>query len=256
MEIAMNTRILRAALGAAFLVVLGTGLVSGGGWATIVADEAAPPEPRAGEEVEYGFTVLQHGETPAGWEQPTLVLTNALTGETFEVAASPSGPDGHFVGRVTFPSAGSWTWSVRLRELIVETQPVTGIVLAPDGSRPSIEVGEALGAMELAKRDVSAALRSELLPRIDRLERSLGGVQAEAAGLRNDVEALTVERDQLAAEVDAAGKAAPSGIPPLGVVSIAVLSGALAGFLVAWLGVRREVASVESAHAGRPVATT
>ncbi|HSK51807.1 MAG TPA: hypothetical protein VLA44_03570 [Clostridia bacterium] len=251
----MNTRILRAALGAAFLVVLGSGLVSAGGWATIVADEAAPPEPREGEEVEYGFTVLQHGETPAGWEQPTLVLTNTLTGETFDVPTTPSGPDGHFVGRVTFPSAGSWSWSVRLRDLIVETQPVTGMVLAADGSRPSIDVGQALGAMERAKKDVSAALRSEFLPRIDRLERSLGGVQEQAAGLRNDVEALTVERDRLAAQVAAAGEAAPSGIPPLGVVTIAVLSGALAGFLVAWLGVRREVVSVESAPAGRPVAT-
>lgn len=251
----MNTRILRAALGAAFLVVLGTGLVSAGGWATIVADEAAPPEPRAGEEAEYGFTVLQHGETPAGWEEPTLILTNTLTGETFDVPATPSGPAGHFVARVTFPSAGSWSWSVRLRELIVDTPPVTGIVLAPDGSRPTIEVGQALGAIELAKRDVSESLRSELLPRIDRLERSLGGVQEQAAGLRNDVETLTVERDRLAAQLTAAGEAAPSGIPPLGVVTIAVLSGALAGFLVAWLGVRREAVAVEAAPAGRPVAT-
>lgn len=252
----MNTRILRAALGAAFLVVLGTGLVSAGGWATIVADEAAPPEPRAGEEVEYGFTVLQHGETPAGWEQPTLVLTNTLTAETFEVPAAPSGPDGHFVGRVTFPSAGSWSWSVRLRDLIVETQPVTGIVLTQDGSRPTIDVGQALGAMERTKDEVSAVLQSELLPRIDRLERSLGGIQEEAAGLRNDVEALIVDRDRLAAQVAAAGEASPSGIPPLGIVTMAVLSGALAGFLVAWLGVRREAVAVEAAPAGRRVPTS
>jgi hypothetical protein len=253
----MTTRTLRAACAAALLLSLAGGIVSAGGWATIVADDAAPPEPRAGEETEYGFTVLQHGETPAGWEQPTLVLTNTVTGEAFDVAATPSGADGHFVARVTFPSAGSWSWSVRLRDLIAEPQPVTGIVLAADGSRPTLDVGQALGAMERAKKDVSEALRSELLPRIDRLERSLGGVQEEAAGLRNDVAALRVERDQLASQVEAAGGSAPSeGLPPLGVVTLAVLAGAMAGFLMAWLGARRDPVAVEGAPAGRPVATT
>jgi hypothetical protein len=256
----MNTRIPRAALAATLLLSLGAGIVSAGGWATIVADEAAPQEPRAGEEAAYGFTVLQHGETPAGWEEPTLVLTNTVTGETFEVPAAPSGADGHFVARVTFPSAGSWSWSVRLRDLVVEKmKPVTGIVLESDGSRPTLDVGQALGAMERAKKDVSETLRSEFAPQIDRLERSLGAVQEEAAGLRNDVAALTVERDQLMAQAAAAGRAAPSeGIPPLGVVTLAVLAGALAGFLMAWLGGRRDPVAVEAAPAasGRPVVTT
>lgn len=253
----MHTGTPRAVLAATLLLSLAAGIVSAGGWATVVADEAAPPEPRAGEEVEYGFTVLQHGETPAGWEEPTLILTNTITGETIDVPATPSGADGHFVARVTFPSAGSWSWSVRLRDLVAETEPVTGIVLEPDGSRPTLDVGQALGAMERAKQDVSEALRSELLPRIDRLERSLGAVQEEAAGLRNDVGVLTAERDQLAAQVAAAGRSAPSeGIPPLGVVTLAVLAGALAGFLMAWLGARRDPVAVETAPAGRPVVTT
>jgi hypothetical protein len=136
-------------------------------------------------------------------------------------------------------------------------KPVTGIVLAPDGSRPSLDVGQALGAMERAKKEVSEALRSEFVPRIDRLERSLGAVQEEAAGLRNEMEALTVERDQLAAQAAAAGRSAPAeGIPPLGVVTLAVLAGALAGFLMAWLGGRRNPVALETAPAGRPVATT
>ena len=163
----MATRILRAAAAATLLLTFGASAVLAGGWATIVADDANPPEPRAGEDVEYGFTVLQHGETPAGFEDPTLRLTNTITGETFDVPADPSGPAGHFVARFTFPSAGSWSYGVQLRQLAVETQPVTGTVLAADGSAPAV-----------ATTAAADSLRSELLPRIDRLER----VQPSAAG--------------------------------------------------------------------------
>ena len=141
-----------------------------GGWATIVADDATPPEPRAGEDVEYGFTVLQHGETPAGFEDPTLRLTNTITGETFDVPAEPSGPAGHFVARFTFPSAGSWSYGVQLRNWLVETQPVTGTVLEADGSAPAVATTAAADTHR----------RSELLPRIDRLERDLGGLEEQA----------------------------------------------------------------------------
>ena len=104
----MTTRILRAAAAALLLLTLGATAALAGGWATIAADNAAPPVPRAGEDVEYGFTVLQHGVTPAGFEDPTLRLTNTITGETFDVPAEPSGAAGHFVARFTFPSAGTW----------------------------------------------------------------------------------------------------------------------------------------------------
>ena len=214
-----------------------------GGWATIATDDASPPEPRAGEDVEYGFTVLQHGETPAGFEDPTLRLTNTVTGETFDVPAEPSGPAGHFVVRFTFPSAGSWSYAVQLQQLAVETQPVTGIVLGADGSAPAVAITAA-----------TDSLRSELLPRIDRLERDLGGLEEQAATLRAEVRTLTQERDELAS---AAAASAPNEIPVLGVVSLAVLGGALAGFAMAWLGQRREPVAVEgdAAPGGRPVTT-
>ena len=125
----MTTRILRAAAAALLLLTLGATAALAGGWATIAADNAAPPVPRAGEDVEYGFTVLQHGVTPAGFEDPTLRLTNTITGETFDVPAEPSGAAGHFVARFTFPSAGTWSYGIQLQQLAVETQPVTGTVL-------------------------------------------------------------------------------------------------------------------------------
>lgn len=239
----MTTRILRAAAAATLLLTLGATTMLAGGWATIAADDASPPEPRAGEDVEYGFTVLQHGETPAGFEDPTLRLTNTVTGETFDVPAEPSGPAGHFVARFTFPSAGSWSYAVQLQQLAVESEPVTGIVLGADGSAPAVAITAA-----------TDSLRSELLPRIDRLERDLGGLEEQAATLRAEVRTLTQERDELAS---AAAASAPNEIPVLGVVSLAVLGGALAGFAMAWLGQRREPVAVEgdAAPGGRPVTT-
>ena len=243
----MTTRILRAAAAATLLLTLGATTVLAGGWATIVADDATPPEPRAGEDVEYGFTVLQHGETPAGFEDPTLRLTNTITGETFDVPAEPSGPAGHFVARFTFPSAGSWSYGVQLRQLAVETQPVTGTVLAADGSAPAV-----------ATTAAADTLRSELLPRIDRLERDLGALEEQATTLRAEVRTLTQERDALASGATAS---TPNEIPVLGVVALAVLGGALAGFAMAWLGQRREPAALDGDAAsdqpasGRPVTT-
>jgi hypothetical protein len=247
-EAAMSTRILRAAAAASMLLLLAATTVSAGGWATIVADQATPPEPRAGEDVEYGFTVLQHGVTPAGFEDPTLRLSNTVTGESFDVSAEPSGPVGHFVARFAFPSAGSWSYGVELRDLQVETAPVTAMVLETDGSAPTMAM--------------TAALRAELLPRIDRLESDLGGVQAQAATLRTEVRTLTRERDELAAQLAASTASAeaattPNDIPPLGIVALAVLGGGLAGFLMAWLGQRREPVAIEgeAPPTGRPVTT-
>jgi hypothetical protein len=244
----MSTRILRAAAAASLLLMLAATTVTAGGWATIVADDATPPEPRAGEDVEYGFTVLQHGVTPADFEDPTLRLTNTVTGESFDVPAEPSGPAGHFVARFSFPSAGSWSYGVELRDLAVETPPVTAMVLEVDGSAPAMAM--------------TAALRAELLPRIDQLERDLGGVQAQAANLRTEVRALTQERDELAARLAAAAGSTdaattPNDIPPLGIVALAVLGGGLAGFLMAWLGQRRDPVAIEdeAAPSGRPVTT-
>ena len=229
----MSTRILRAAAAATLVLVIGATAVTAGGWATIVADDAQPPEPRAGEDVEYGFTVLQHGATPADFEDPTLRLTNTLTGETFDVHAVASGEPGHFIARFSFPSGGSWSYGVELRDLLVETQPIIGMVLEADGSTPGIVLTE--------------SLRSELLPRIE--------------GLENEVRTITDEREDLAAQLAAAtgstATASPSDIPPLGVVILAVLGGALAGFAMAWLGQRRDPTAIdgETARSGRTVTT-
>jgi len=83
-----------------------------GGWAMVTLDEL-PVEPHAGEPLQVGFVVRQHGVTPVNTVQPYLLAHNAETDETVEVEAVKEGPVGHFVVEVVFPSAGIWTWEIR-----------------------------------------------------------------------------------------------------------------------------------------------
>lgn len=83
-----------------------------GGWA-IVSLDALPVEPHAGEPLQVGFVVRQHGITPLNSVQPRFLAHNQETGETVEVEAVQEGSVGHFVMEVVFPSPGTWTWEIR-----------------------------------------------------------------------------------------------------------------------------------------------
>ena len=120
-----------------------------------------------------------------------------------------------------------------------------------------MEMTAGVAAIERAKTEVAASLRSELLPRIDRLERDVGGLEEQATTLRAEVRTLTQQRDELASGAVASTQ---NEVPVLGVVALAVLGGALAGFAMVWLGQRREPVAVEGEAAdqppsGRPVTT-
>ena len=254
----MTRRLLPAILAATFLLVLTSRLAVAGGWATIVTDDAAPPEPKVGETVQFGFTVLQHGETPAGWEQPSVRLTNVVTGTVVDIPARAFGVDGHFVATVTLREAGHWTWLVELRDLVVTTPAAVGVVLEADGTRPVLDVARALGGMEANNAQALRQLRDELGWRTAELESELASLGTREAQLRGRVEALTVERDALRAELtatSAAAAASSGGLPPLAVITLAVLAGSFAGFAMTWLGRRRDPVEIEPSGLGRPAAT-
>jgi hypothetical protein len=107
--------------------------VLAGGWAEIVADAQTTEPPVEGQPIDVGFVVLQHGETPAGWETATVHFTNAATGQTIDVVATNDRPDGHFVATATLPEAGAWTWRVTLKDLASEHAPVALTVQAASG---------------------------------------------------------------------------------------------------------------------------
>jgi hypothetical protein len=93
-------------------LVAATPPATAGGWAITSLDPV--PELRAGQSVSIGFTVLQHGITPATLEEGvsiTVVDSQSSAESVFDAASD--GKPGHYVARVTFPAEGSYTWSVK-----------------------------------------------------------------------------------------------------------------------------------------------
>ena len=82
-----------------------------GGWAITTLDEY--PTPVAGAEIAVGFTILQHGVTPADME-PTekvgLEITAASGGSEYFPAVK-QGAVGHYVATVVLAEAGAHTWT-------------------------------------------------------------------------------------------------------------------------------------------------
>lgn len=106
----MKRLVLVLTMFAAWLVVSGSG-ASAGGWAVTSVDEL--PSPRAGGAVDVGFTVRQHGVTPANVDGDVGIEITGSSGESEFFPADPSGAPGHYVARVVFPTQGQFSWAVR-----------------------------------------------------------------------------------------------------------------------------------------------
>ena len=132
-------RRLAATVAALALLLALTVPVLAGGWAEIVADAQTTEPPVEGQPIDVGFVVLQHGQTPAGWETATVHFTNASTGQTIDVVATNDRPDGHFVATATLPEAGAWTWRVTLKDLYSEHAPLALTVQAATGQAAAMD---------------------------------------------------------------------------------------------------------------------
>lgn len=212
-----------AVLAALALLLTLTVPVLAGGWAEVVADaQTTETPPVEGQPIDIGFRVLQHGETPAGWETATVHFTNASTGRTLDVVARNDRPDGHFIATATLPEAGFWSWQVTLRDLQSQHLPVALTVRTAAGEVPGYDPAMTAG--------------DQVQPAIARLEAMIRAEGARMDQLTAKVTAITSERDALAtrlATVEGAG-----GLPIIAVLTLAVLAGATAGFAMAWLGGR------------------
>jgi hypothetical protein len=80
-----------------------------GGWAVTTLDPLTMPE--AGEQVDVGFTIRQHGVRPVAVDDVSIVVT-ATGGAQESFAARPDGAVGHYVAKVTFPAEGPARWRV------------------------------------------------------------------------------------------------------------------------------------------------
>jgi hypothetical protein len=206
---------------AAFALLLTLAVpVFAGGWAEIVADAQTAEPPVAGQPVDVGFVVLQHGVTPAPWETATVHFTNASAGETIDVVATNDRTDGHFVATATLPDAGFWSWQVTLQNLESQHLPIALTVRTAAGEVPAYDPSMTATANDLSAR---------IYPEIERLDNQLRIEQTKT-------DALVKQNTELAARVAAAEGS--GGMPILAVLSLAVLAGAAAGFAMTWLAGR------------------
>lgn len=116
-----------------------TSVAASGGWAQVTAT-SVPVDPPAGEETTIELKVLQHGVTPVSWPRLTVVATEAASGAVVRAEAQASGPEGSYVAKMTFPTAGQWALSYESDDLVMEgTTPIRAAapVAAAPGSTPA-----------------------------------------------------------------------------------------------------------------------
>jgi hypothetical protein len=212
-----------------------------GNWAELRADAATADDPPvAGQPVTIGFTVLQHGETPVSWVTPIVTLRELSSGAISDLRATPNGPEGHFTAAFTPKTAGYWTWSVELQDL--ETDPLTVAVAvhAPDGSAPSLDAAQLINAAQGASAEMRQRIEAALGAQYAELDARFARQATLTDRLDREVRALGDQRDALLARIDALEAATgptPAG-SPIGIVLLAVLAGAAAGFVMSWLAGR------------------
>ena len=226
-------RRIAASLAALAILLMLAVPVMAGGWAEIIADAQASKPPIEGTPTEIGFTVLQHGVTPAAWETATVHFNDAATGDSFDVGARNDRPDGHFVTTATMPHAGYWSWQVTLKDLESQHVPVRMTVLTASGAVPPFDPSTVLSAVDRAKIDVTNTLSERIGLDVERLQRQDDGYRARIDRLTAETLGLSAERDALAARV--AALEGVGGLPLIAVIGLAVLAGSAAGFAMAWL---------------------
>ena len=87
----------------------GASSAAAGGWAVTTVDPFDPPA--AGEDLDIGFTILQHGRTPVDVDGVVIFVVDE-DGDSTQFAAEPEGTVGRYRATVVFPEPGTYRWSV------------------------------------------------------------------------------------------------------------------------------------------------
>jgi hypothetical protein len=188
MEARMRRRQLAAVLVAVVALLALTTTATAGGWATVEVDKPVT-RVEVDEEMTIEFTLLQHGVTPTDWTKTYLEATNADTGETLRFDATPLSEVGRWSVNVAFPSAGSWDWSIKTEELMVE------------GTFPTLEVVGDAAAVSTSTGLTPAQLDAAITSATDPLEKQLSSMAGEMDVLQKQITNLTNERDLLMKQV-------------------------------------------------------
>ena len=134
-----------AALFAVLALLVAASTTLAGGWAQVSAKNV-PVDPPSGEETTISLTMLQHGVTPVSWPKLTVIATDKVSGAVVAAQAAATGPEGSYVVKITFPSAGQWTLSYSSPDLIMEGTAVVSVaasVAAPANTTPATQATQA-----------------------------------------------------------------------------------------------------------------
>ncbi|MBI4785985.1 MAG: c-type cytochrome [Chloroflexi bacterium] len=120
---------------ATIMILFSLALVSAGGWAVITLDRL-PSQVIVKEPVAIGFMVRQHGRAPANGLSPTIQAAKTGSAESFTVMAEPDEVAGHYTANMTFPSAGSWEWTIDAFSFPQPMPRLTVLAAAPAKAPP------------------------------------------------------------------------------------------------------------------------
>ena len=109
----------RIALLLVLAVLVPAEVAQAGGWATVELGES-PSGLVAGKPWRVELIVKQHGITPMADVTPSITIVSAAGAER-RFAAHPTGPVGHYVADVEFPSGGEW--SARISDGFTDAAP-------------------------------------------------------------------------------------------------------------------------------------
>jgi hypothetical protein len=102
--------------------------------------DALPPGGlHAGQIIPIGFTILMDGVQPYKADVAEIVIRNG-TGKVLSYPGTPDGAPGHYVAKVYFPAAGTYTWQVTQGTFFAPYDLGTITVLGPvtsSGSQPA-----------------------------------------------------------------------------------------------------------------------
>lgn len=132
----MNTRILtRIAIAVMVGLLWITRAAQAGGWAVVTVDDL-PKRIVAGQAIDIGFTVRQHGRTLRDDLTPAIHVDRADGQDSFTVTAKREGASGHYAAAITFPSEGTWNWIVDTEQFGMISQQLPSLTVmaaAPTG---------------------------------------------------------------------------------------------------------------------------
>ena len=212
---------------------------SAGGWATIQADTGNPPAER-GEPFTFGFTVLQHGVTPAGWvETPTFLAIMTTTGERVEAKAVAQGRrrplrrDCHAADR---PASGLGQVQLTISSSRPPPQPLAVATAERQAAGRSDTAVDARRAWSGSGPRSGPTTRPSSSTRPTRSGREIAILDSKVTLPPEPARRRSPSRSKRCPRAARAPTPAPESVPLFAVIAIAVLAGRSVGFAMTMLG--------------------